>query len=72
MRRGGPLPIVDNLGDDEFTALASRDITADCTYWESSGFECRPVGTHFEFENMADAQFSTVVDSILAILLTLG
>lgn len=56
VRRGGPLLIVDNLGDDEFTALASHDISADCTYWESSGFECHPVGTHFEFENIADAR----------------
>ena len=55
LRRGGPLLIVDNLGDDEFTALASHDITADRAYWQSVGFGCQPIATHFEFESMADA-----------------
>ena len=32
VRRGGSLLIVENLGDDEFTALASDDITANPAY----------------------------------------
>jgi hypothetical protein len=51
-----PIVIVDNLGGDEITALANEDITADPDYWESRGFECRVVETHFEFKRPRDAR----------------
>lgn len=53
---GGPLLIVDNLGSDEFTALASTDITADPGYWADRGFGCQAIDTFFEFETLDDAR----------------
>lgn len=56
VKPGGPLLIVDNLGADEFTALARTDITADPGYWADRDFECEAIDTHFEFETLDDAR----------------
>ena len=56
VRPGGPLLIVDNLGDDEVSALTDRDITADPTFWESHGFDTIEVLTSFEFANIDEAR----------------
>lgn len=56
VRPGGPLLIVDNLGGDEFTALASSDITADAGSWQAQGFECEEIETRFEFESLQEAR----------------
>jgi SAM-dependent methyltransferase len=53
---GGRLLVVDNLGGDEFTSLAQRDITADPTYWKQQGFRCHPIDTWFEFDNIDQAK----------------
>lgn len=55
VRTGGPLLIVDNLGGDEFTALASSDIAADADFWRRQGFECDEIDTRFEFEDLQAA-----------------
>lgn len=55
VRRGGPIVIVDNLGGDEFTALAPSDIAASRQQWSELGFACTEVATVFEFETEAEA-----------------
>lgn len=56
VRPGGALLIVENLGSDEFCALASSDITADVDYWVRRRFDCEAIETYFEFESLAEAQ----------------
>ena len=47
--------IAENLGDDEFCALAPSDITADPTFWTRHGFTLEVVETEFSFETKEDA-----------------
>ena len=56
VKPGGPIVIVDNLGGDEFTALADRDITTDPDFWAADGFEMSVVDTAFEFDTLDDAR----------------
>ena len=58
VKPGGVLAIVDNLGDDEFTALAPDPIalTADPEFWEDRGFDCTVIDTYFEFDSPSDAE----------------
>lgn len=56
VRPGGPICIVDNLGDDEFTALSQTDISTDSGYWRDRGFILEPIETSFEFESIDDAR----------------
>lgn len=56
VRPGGVLAVVDNLGGDEFCALASDDISADPAYWEQLGFELTVVETVFDFDDLDDAR----------------
>ncbi len=52
---GGPLMIAENLGGDEFCALASSDITADAAFWAKQGFSLEIVETEFAFETREEA-----------------
>lgn len=56
VRSGGVVAIVENLGGDEFTALASHEVAADIEFWLSRGFECEVVDTAFVFESLDDAR----------------
>jgi ubiquinone/menaquinone biosynthesis C-methylase UbiE len=56
VRSGGPLLIADNLGGDEFSALASTDISADGDFWSDRGFDCEEVETRFAFKNLDEAR----------------
>lgn len=56
VRPGGPMLIVDNLGDDEFTAMATADISADVARWKGFGFACEPIDTEFTFTDSDDAR----------------
>lgn len=55
VRPGGPLVIADNAGGDEFTALASRDLSADPSFWRRRGFGVEIVETTFAFDSPTDA-----------------
>ena len=55
VRVGGALVIAENLGDDEFCALAPSDITADPMFWMSQGFTLEVIDTEFSFETREDA-----------------
>jgi SAM-dependent methyltransferase len=56
VRRGGPLVIIDNLGGDEFSAMAPHDIHADVEQWAALGFDLTELETSFEFESLDDAR----------------
>jgi len=56
VRPGGQLAIVDNLGDDDFCAMAESDITADPGFWAGQGFACEPIDTAFRFDDLAEAE----------------
>ena len=56
VRPGGPLLIAENLGNDEFCALADTEITADPAFWGQRGFTCDAIETVFEFESIAEAE----------------
>ncbi|MEA2009071.1 MAG: methyltransferase domain-containing protein, partial [Actinomycetota bacterium] len=55
VRSGGPLVIAENLGGDEFCALAASDITADPTFWTRQGFSLEIIETEFSFDTPEDA-----------------
>ena len=40
---GGPLAIVDNLDDDDFTAMSDEHYTSDPEFWERNGFELEEI-----------------------------
>lgn len=53
---GGPLYIVDNAGNDEFTGLADEEIGADPEFWRSTGFTTSIIETEFVFDSLEDAR----------------
>lgn len=55
VRPGGVIAIVDNAGDDSFTAMTDHDIAAPLDSWRSFGFDVEIIDTAFEFDTMADA-----------------
>ena len=58
VKPGGPLLIVDNLGDDEFSALVSQGEAhrANVSMWELFGFRCEVVDTVFAFDDLEEAR----------------
>lgn len=56
VRPGGVVAVVDNLGSDEFCALASSDISADPAFWERLGFDLDVIDTVFDFDHLDDAR----------------
>jgi len=55
VRAGGRLVIAENLGGDEFCALAPSDITADTAVWVKQGFSLEVIETEFSFKMRQDA-----------------
>lgn len=58
VRPGGPLLIVDNLGDDGFLSYV-KDGTghrADLEIWNGFGFECEAIETVFAFDDLEEAR----------------
>jgi ubiquinone/menaquinone biosynthesis C-methylase UbiE len=53
---GGPIVIVDNAGDDPFTAMAGEDIATDLGFWAQEGFSIEILESSFDFESMEDAE----------------
>ena len=56
VRIGGPLAIVDNLGDDAFSAMTDADISADPAFWERQGFGLDVIETAFRFDDLDEAR----------------
>ena len=55
-KAGGPIVIVGNAGDDEFTELGGEGAVADISAWVKLGFEVAFIDTAFEFETLDDAR----------------
>lgn len=53
---GGLLVVVDNLGGDEFSALADTDLATDADWWAQRGFGVEVVETAFEFDDEDEAR----------------
>jgi len=56
VRRGGPLLVAENLGGDEFCALATEDITAHPDAWAGWGFTCTAIDSWFEFDDIDESR----------------
>ena len=56
VRPGGPVLIVENLGNDELSALSHYDSTADLEFWERQGFSCQAIETSFDFHDLDEAK----------------
>lgn len=52
---GGPMVIVDNYGDDEFTSILDQAGAIDRGFWETRGFTVNEIETIFEFVSQDDA-----------------
>jgi len=53
---GGPIIVVDNAGNDGFTALSEREIASDPGWWAARGFSCETLHTSFRFDSMEEAR----------------
>ena len=58
VKPGGPLLIVDNLGDDEFSVYVTEGEAhrANVETWQRFGFDTEEVQTVFSFENLDEAR----------------
>ena len=59
IKKGGTILIVDNAGDDEFSALADKNIgnfESDNKFWDSVGFTHTIIDTSFRFDNIDEAR----------------
>ena len=52
---GGPIVMVDNAGDDAFSALGEA-AASDPLWWEAHGFAREVVSTSFAFDSLAEAR----------------
>ena len=55
VRAGGPVVVVENLGDDELSRFAQGDTSADREFWANQGFICEELETLFEFADQQEA-----------------
>ncbi|ERN51092.1 class I SAM-dependent methyltransferase [Alkalihalophilus marmarensis] len=56
VKKGGPLIIVDNYGEDEFCALSDRLITSSTNHWIKRGFDYHVIETAFIFDHVEEAR----------------
>lgn len=55
VKPGGKIIIVDNAGDDEFSALSATDFASDPALWEAQGFDRQVIETSFRFDSLVEA-----------------
>lgn len=55
VKPNGRIIIVDNGGDDEFTALAPHNISSNQAWWQAQGFETHLIHTTFKFASLEEA-----------------
>ena len=56
VKPNGPIVIVDNAGNDEFTALANRPLSDDGQWYLDRGFEQTILLTSFRFDSVEEAR----------------
>lgn len=54
----GPIVVIDNAGEDEFTALAEGDMreVSDPAWWAARGFDREIILTSFRFDSLEEAR----------------
>jgi hypothetical protein len=55
VKAGGPLTIVDNLGDDDFSAMSDEHSTSDPEFWARKSFDVEEIETAFAFDTHEQA-----------------
>ena len=55
IKPNGLLVIVDNAGDDEFCALAPRNIASNRAWWKEQGFQETILHTSYRFDSLEEA-----------------
>ena len=55
VKLNGLLVIVDNAGDDEFCALAPRNIASNRVWWKEQGFQETILHTSYRFDSLEEA-----------------
>lgn len=53
---GGAIVIIDNAGDDEFSALSDRPIADGGSWWTERGFERHVLESAFRFDSLEEAR----------------
>ena len=53
---GGTIVVVDNAGDDEFSALSERTIADDGSWWTERGFTRHVLESAFRFDSVGEAR----------------
>jgi SAM-dependent methyltransferase len=56
VREGGPIIVIDNAGDDEFTKLSDRSVSGDPEWWTERGFRHTVLRTSFLFDSVEEAR----------------
>lgn len=56
VKKGSPLVIVDNYGDDEFSSYSPNDISSSVSEWVERGFEYEIINTEFVFNSVDEAK----------------
>lgn len=55
VKNDGKIIIVDNAGDDEFSALAGKSTGSDPRWWRNRGFEPTVIQTSYRFDSLEEA-----------------
>ena len=53
---GGPIVMVDNAGEDEFSALGGSAVASEAGWWRERGFAREVLTTSFRFDSLAEAR----------------
>ncbi len=56
VKKGSPMIIVDNYGDDEFSSFSPHDISSSVSDWVKRGFTYEVIHTEFIFDSVAEAK----------------
>lgn len=56
VKKGSPMIIVDNYGDDEFSSFSPNDISSYVSEWVKRGFDYEVINTEFIFDSVAEAK----------------
>jgi len=56
VKKGSPIIIIDNYGDDEFSSFSSNDISSSVSLWAKRGFDYEVINTEFIFDSVEEAQ----------------
>lgn len=56
VKKGSPIIIIDNYGDDEFSSFSPNDISSSVSEWVKRGFDYEVIKTEFIFDSVEEAK----------------